>query len=186
RRVLGRKTAEPAVEKSLVGGPPSTDTGCVFGRQWTCAPARDAASDALAAFCWTTPCSRSHGQGDRAQPPRSGGIRAGPVVPWNEGVGSGQRYREVVQRGERLRLHLPGRGRGRVRPLLRDPSRWLQDLGRRRQGGVRRHPRPQGAAGVERPKGLASRPTAAAWAAAQPPPGRRCIRTAPAPRPSNL
>src|SRR5439155_21133273 len=43
---------------------------------------------------------------------------------------SGYGYREVVQRGEGFRLHLSGRWRGCVRPLLGDSGRRFQDPGR--------------------------------------------------------
>src|SRR5438477_72744 len=39
----------------------------------------------------------------------------------------GNRYREVVQRCEGLRLHHPGRWRGRLRALQRDPGAGLQE-----------------------------------------------------------
>src|SRR5215203_3577094 len=47
--------------------------------------------------------------------------------PCNKEHRSGFRYREVVQRGEGFRLYLPGRRRGRVRSLLDDPGKRLQD-----------------------------------------------------------
>jgi hypothetical protein len=64
------------------------------------------------------------------------------------------RYREVLQRGEGLRLHLARAGRRRLRPLLQHPGQWLQVAQRRRSRRVRRWPRPQRRGSSERPRPL--------------------------------
>ncbi len=51
--------------------------------------------------------------------------------------GSIQRQSEVVQQREGLRLYRPGRRARRVCSLQRDPTRWIQELKRRRRSRVR-------------------------------------------------
>src|ERR1043165_9307184 len=60
------------------------------------------------------------------------------------------RYREVVQRSERLRIHNRRKWRRRVRSLLRDSEQRFPQSAGRRPCHVRCCPRPQGTAGTER------------------------------------
>ena len=64
------------------------------------------------------------------------------------------RYRQMVQRGEGLRLHLPRRRSRRVRALQRDPVVGLSHPRRRPSGRVRGDDRPEGRAGAGRPSRL--------------------------------
>src|SRR5258705_13803625 len=59
--------------------------------------------------------------------------------------------REVVQRSEGLWVHSAGGWRGRLRSLLGDYGRGLQDARGRRAAGVRHRPRTEGSAGGQRP-----------------------------------
>src|SRR3954453_17786092 len=67
----------------------------------------------------------------------------------------GSGHCEVVQRGEGLRVHRPGRRRRRrLLPLLRHRLGRLQVPRRGPAGRVRRHPGPEGPPGGERPRDL--------------------------------
>src|ERR1039458_9860042 len=57
---------------------------------------------------------------------------------------------EVVQRGERIRIHPALHGRGCVRAFLRHPGERLPLAERRRDGRVRSAQRPQGLSGGQR------------------------------------
>src|SRR5439155_24667361 len=93
---------------------------------------------------------RKPDQSGRAGRPKTGrGVGAMPQLV--EGVASGKRNGEVVQRSKGFRFHPAGGWRGRVRSLLRDPGRRLQDACRRRAVGVRHRPWTEGTPGRERP-----------------------------------
>ncbi|CAA9241882.1 MAG: Cold shock protein of CSP family, partial [uncultured Acidimicrobiales bacterium] len=66
----------------------------------------------------------------------------------------GNRNREVLQRREGLRLHLPRAGGRRLRALLQHPEQRLQVPRRGPERRVRRRPRAQGRRGAERPRHL--------------------------------
>src|SRR5882672_1268773 len=126
-----------------------------FGSRWKYEEAIQAAGDELVAFLYGRNPS-----GTDARPFWPGRSRRAWRRCRNREVlaerkeSSEDWHREVVQRGKGLRLHRAERGGRRVRPLLRDRGRGLQEPHGRRSRGVRGYDRPERALGQERPQDL--------------------------------
>src|SRR5438477_348239 len=96
----------------------------------------DRAGDELRRARGTGPVARHRAA---SRPPRAAELKQKLATPDHDGrinkgrndapedSRDGNRYREVVQRCEGLRLHHPGRWRGRLRALQRDPGAGLQE-----------------------------------------------------------